>query len=226
MIYLPTTKAVDSADVKVATGITIAAEGIALVRLAANQADGVLPATGTSSAAAEVFAGFSIAGTSAAPFPEGYATKVEKFIVPGSGTVTLSQTPVSGQVSVFDVTLGAPDTSITVTGAVVGTLTIGSEVNVTYKYALTVVQARALVGDTQPGGYSGAYVGQIGMIKRGTIFTDQFDAAVNWAAATGLKMKANGIVTDQTGVGNSINGAIVAVPGVDNPFLGIEFSAF
>lgn len=222
MIYFPTSKPVDSGEVKVATGVSITAEGCALVRAASNQADGVMPSTGT---AADIFAGFSIAGTSAAPFPEGYATKVEQFVVPASGTVTLSQTPVAGQLLAFDNTAAAVDADRVVTGKVVSALTVGNEVTITYKYALSVVQARALVGDTQPGGYSGAYVGQVGCIKRGVIMTTEFDAAVNWAAATGVKLAAGGLVTNQAGGGVAIDAVIVSVPGVDSPYLGLEFSA-
>jgi hypothetical protein len=108
----------------------------------------------------------------------------------------------------------------TVTG-----LTAGDVVNVTYQYTLTTIQARALVGDVQPGGYVGAYVGQSGIVKRGTVYTDQFDASKNWAAATAIKLAANGQLTDQTGTGVAIVGYVVAAPGVDVPFLGLEFSA-
>jgi hypothetical protein len=108
----------------------------------------------------------------------------------------------------------------------VTTLTAGNNVTVTYKYALTVVQARALQGDVQPGGYVGSYVGQTGLAKRGTIYMDQFDASVNWAAATGLKLAANGQITNQAGAGVALPGAyVVAVPTQEVPFLGLEFSA-
>lgn len=223
MLYLPNSKIVDSSEVAVAPGVTIAAEGAVLVRVNTAQSNGVQLSAGTS---ADVFAGFSIAGTSAAPFPEGYASKVERAIVSAGGTVTLSQTPVTGQYFVFDNGTGAAAAgTITLTGKVVGGLTAGSDVSITYKHALSVVQARAIMGDTQPGGYVGGYVNQIGCAKRGVIYTDQFDAAVNWAAATGIKMKAGGILTDHTGGGVAIPGMIIATPGVDSPYLGIEFSA-
>lgn len=223
MIYGPLSKYPDSAEAKVVDGIYITAEGLALVRAAGAQSDGVMPSTGTS---ADRFAGFSIAGTSAAPFAEGYANKQESFIVPATGTVTLQFAPVTGQVFVFDTTLNAPATPSGVVGKNVNGLTVGDEVVVTYKYALTVVQARALQGDVQPGGYSGAYIGQIGLIKRGLIYTSEFDASKNWAAATAVKLAAGGQLTDQSGSGLAIVDAlIVAVPGTEVPYLGIEFSA-
>jgi len=223
MIYLPFTKIVDSSEANVAAGAVITAEGQALVRAVGAPASGVQQSMAAS--ATELFAGFAIAGVSAAPFQALYATKVEEFVVPGSGIVALSYTPVAGQLAVYDNTAGAPVGSPTVVGSTVTTLTAGNAVKVTYKYALTVVQSRALQGDVQPGGYAGAAVGQIGVAKRGTIYLDQFNAAVNWAAATSIKLAANGLITDQSGSGLVLNAYVVGLPTQEVPFLGLEFSA-
>lgn len=223
MIYFPLTKIVDSSEAVVAAGASITAEGQALIRVLAAPASGVTPSNG---AANEIFAGFAVMGVSAAPLPALYATKKESFLVPASGIIQLANTPVSGQLAVYDVTAGAAVAAPTVVGSTVTTLTVGNRVDVTYKYALTVVQSRALQGDVQAGGYAGAYVGQIGVFKRGTIYTDQFDASTDWRAATSLKLGANGQITSQTGSGAAIPGAyVVALPTQEVPFLGIEFSA-
>ena len=223
MIYGPLSKYPDSAEAAVAPGVVILAEGLALVRAAGAQSAGVLPSTG---AGTDVFAGFSLAGTSAAPFSEGFSNKVESFTVPAGGAVTLQFTPVAGQVFVYNNTTGAAVGSPVVSGSQVTTLPVGNSVTVTYKYSLSVVQARALYGDIQPGGYSGAYIGQIGLIKRGLIYTSEYDSSVDWTAATAVKLAAGGILTNQTGTGVAIaNALIVATPGVDVPYLGIEFSA-
>ena len=221
-ISLPLSKFNNSHEAVVAAGAVIQAEGMALVRTSASQSAGVLPSTGGT---AEIFVGFSFAGTSAAPFPEGYTNKVEKFVVPTGGAIALALTPVSGQVSVYDNTAGAIVASPTVSGAAITGLTAGHNVTVTYKYAMTVVQARALYGDVQPGGYSGAYVNQIGLVKSGIIYTSEFDASVDWSAATGIKLMANGQLGNQAGSGLAISSSIIALPGVDYPFLGISFSA-
>ena len=218
MIYFPLTRLVDSSEAAVAPTANITAEGQALVKAAT----GVAPSLGTS---ADVFAGFAVMGVSAAPVAALYGTKVESALVPGNGVVTLGQTPVSGQLAVFDNTAGAAVASPTVSGKTVTGLTAGNTVTVTYKYALTTLQSRALQGDTQPGGYAGSYVGQVGLAKRGVIYTDQFDASVNWAAATGIKLMANGQITNQAGTGVAIDGYVVAVPNQEVPYLGIEFSA-
>jgi hypothetical protein len=223
MIYGPFSKYVDSADVAVAPGVVIDAEGLALVRNKSAQSQGVMPSTGT---AADLFAGFSYAGTSAAPFAEGYAVKVESGLTSlAPGVVSLVFAPVANSVLVIDASTGAAITTFTVSGKTLTGIAAGTIVNVTYKYALSVVQARALYGDIQPGGYSGAYIDQIGLVKRGVIYTDQFDSSKNWAAATDVKMAAGGQLTDQSGSGLSIPCQIVALPGVEVPFLGLEFSA-
>ena len=222
MIYGPFSKYVDSAETIVAPGAVIDAEGLVLVRANGAQAAGVLPSTGGTS---EVFAGFSIAGTSAAPFMEGFTNKQETFVVPSTGKVTLQFAPVPNQVFVYDVTAGAAVSSPTVSGKSITGLTAGDQVIVTYKYALSVVQARSLQGDVQPGGYSGAYIGQIGLIKRGIIYTSEFDASVDWNAATSVKSAAGGQVTNQSGSGLTLPAQIIAVPSSEVTFLGLEFSA-
>lgn len=223
--YLPFTRAEQSTEMFTAPGATFSAEGQAVVRAQGATAAGVLPSTGT---ATDVFCGFAFAGTSALPFEEPYYNKVEQFLVPTTGAVTLSVTPIAGQVSTYDVTTKTFNGAPTVAGNQVTGLTAGDTVIVTYKYAFTVVTERALFGDVQPGGYVGAYVGQIGVITRGTIYTSEFDDSENWQATTGIYLNANGQITGSTKKGTNavqINGYVVAVPGQDIPFLGITFSA-
>jgi hypothetical protein len=223
MIYGPFSKYLDSSEAVVAPGAVIDAEGLVLVRANGAQAAGVLPSTGGT---AETFAGFSIAGTSAAPFAEGFTNKQETFRVPASGKVTLQFAPVPTQFFAFDNdTNVAVSPAPTLAGKELSGLPVGDSVTITYKYPLTVVQARALHGDVQPGGYSGAYVNQIGLLKRGMVYTDQFDASKNWAAATSVKAAAGGQVTDQSGSGITLPAVIIAVPGSDVTYLGLEFSA-
>jgi hypothetical protein len=230
-LYLPFTKADDSTEMLTAPGAVFTAEGQALVRAASAPAAGVLPGTGV--AANDIFAGFALAGTSALPFPESYTNKVEQFLVPVTGVVTLSLTPVAGQVFLHDDTAGTANTAPTVSGKQVTGLTAGNQVTITYKYAVSVVQARALFGDVQPGGYVGAYVGQIGVVTRGSIWTSEFDSSANWAIAGSdashqIVVGANGqLKLGTVGTnGVAVPGAyVIGVPGQDVPFLGIRFSA-
>jgi hypothetical protein len=221
--YLPNGRFSDMGEALVAPGAVILAESQALVVNSGAQAAGVFPASGTAS---DIFVGFAFAGTSALPFPESFTNKVEIFTVPVGGIVTLSLTPVAGQVFVLDTTTGLPVTPTAVIGANVTGLTAGDTVQITYKYAMSVIQQRALFGDVQPGGYVGAYVGQIGLITRGDVWVSEFDASKNWAAATGVKLAANGQLTDQSGGGNLVpNLVITGLPSQDIPYLGLRFSA-
>lgn len=227
MFYFPLTRIVDSAEFAVAAGATITAEGQALVASMTNGVFGVKPSAG---GAGEVFVGLAVAGTSAAPFAASYASKVEVLTVPASGTLTLQFAPVTGQAALYNTgtnaALAIDGTTVTLASNKISGLTPGLTFRVTYKYALTVNQARALQGDVQPGGNAGDQLGSIGVVKRGSVFTTEFDASKNWAAATGLKLAANGQITDQTGSGVTITGAFVTnVPSATNPYLGFEFSA-
>lgn len=234
MISRPLTRVVNSTEMVVAPAAVILAEGQALVRSAGATSVGVLPSTGT---ATDIFQGFAFAGTSAYPFPEQYTNKVEPLLVPATGSVVLSMTPLPGQYAVTNAETGAPVTGTTLTGNVVSGLTPGDTVNVAYKYAMTIVQATALYGNVQPGGYSGAYVNQIGVITRGFILTSEFDLGANWAAAgsTGneVLLGASGQLTlasspNATGIASTavkFPGTVVQLPNQLYPFLGVEFSA-
>jgi hypothetical protein len=229
MISRPLTRVVNSTEMFLAPGAVLQAEGQALVRVPGATAAGVQPSSG---AAGELFQGFVFIGTSAYPLPEATTNKVETFLVPLTGQVVLAETPLSGQISVFDVTLGHAVTPSGVTGNTVSGLTAGDTVNVTYKYQLSVVQAVALRGDVQPGGYSGAYVNQVGVVTRGFILTDQFDASQDYTQ-TGTTGKAlicgqAGVVTLGAGDGTAgavVPGTVTRLPDDSYPFLGIEFSA-
>jgi hypothetical protein len=229
--YLPNGRVADMGDVLVAPGAVILAESQALVVASGAMSQGVMPATGT---ATDIFAGFAIAGTSALPFPEAYTNKVETFVVPTGGMITLSLTPVAGQVFVLDTTTGTAVSDFTVSGANVSGLTAGDTVNVTYKYAMSIIQQRALFGDIQPGGYVGAYVGQIGLITRGDVWISEFNASANWAAAGSagntICLAANGqltLGTPNTGsAGNAVSNLIVTgIPSMEIPYLGLRFAA-
>mgnify|MGYP000866649431 FL=1 len=204
---------------------TITADGQALVYVLANGVAGVQPSTG---AAGEQFAGFVNAQTSAAAFLQQTAIKVEDATLGASGTYSLAFVPVAGTLFVYDVTAGAAVTSGNYTldsaGNFTSAGTANHEVIFTYVYNLTVIAARALQGDIQPGNYVGLSLGQVGVAQSGTIFHDQIDTSKNWRAATGVKLGAGGKLQDQTGSGVAINAKIRAVPTVDYPFLGLDFS--
>jgi hypothetical protein len=63
-------------------------------------------------------------------------------------------------------------------------------------------------------------------MRAGEIYTNFFDTAVNWRAATALKIAAGGKLTDQSGAGTQLAMAeIIAIPTAMQPFLGVRFTA-
>jgi len=241
MIYFPLSKFIDSSEAVVTSGFSLVTEGAALVRSSTSTAQGVTLSTG--SGTSELFAGFAVAGLSAAPTVPTYGVAVETYTatatslntaLPGvSGQlVILNNGPVANPLAVpaaltIDGTLISATfnaTNVTIAGTT--GLTVGNSYTIVYKYLLSISQARAIQGDVQPGGYAGTAVNQIGVVKRGTIYTSEFDASKNWNVATAIKLNAAGQITDQTGTGTTLVGAyVIAVPTSTVPYLGIEFSA-
>ncbi len=197
--------------------------------------DGVYrPSNGT---ADTIFAGFSmfeerVYGTT--------ATKVEE--VTAVGTVaTLSKTPNSTtDILCFNMTSSAVLTYTDGAGATgqfdvdANIITLnaaqsGAKLRVTYKYDISAVEALALYGSPIPGPSAVMQLMSCTLVQAGEIYTDQFDAGVNWAAidtdASGevLKARANGLVS-VNGNGAIIRGHVTQVPNVNSPFLGIRFS--
>ncbi len=225
MQYSPLTSITRSTEMKLsAAGLAVSPlqDATPLVFGLENGVRVVSPCAG---AAGEALAGFSFAQTSAAVTLPSDAVRVESLVADADGKVVLAKAPLTGQAVVVDALTGA---TIAV-NATVGTeldLTVTAAdlaVVVTYRTALTVKEAVSLVGNQQPGGYSGAIYGQTGVAQQGTIYTDRIDSSVNWAAATAIKLAAGGVLTNQAGAGVAINAKVVSVPSADYPFLGLQF---
>jgi len=224
MIYSPLSFFPRSSEKPLALGALITATGQALVYKMENGRQVVAPSAGTSG---EIFAGFVLAQTSAAPVMPSTAPKVETIVAPGSGTIVVGKTPLAGSVSATRVDTGAAVAVASVTGknVALGVGAAGLTIKVVYRYALTIAEARSLVGDVQPGGYSGNSFGITGVAHQGIIYTSEFDTSLNFAAATSLKLGAGGLVEDQTGDGAAFDAVVVQVPTTDYPFLGIQFNS-
>lgn len=222
MIYHPLSYHIRSTEYPLAAGATLSADGQALVVSNSNGVFGVAPSAGTSG---EVFLGFVTAQTSAAPFLEQTAVKVDNVVSSSGGAATASLTPVSGTLSVLNPSTGAAITGWTLgaAGSITG-LPDSTAVTLVYTYALTVAQAVALMGNQTPSGYAGSLLGSTGCSQRGRIYTNQFDTSKDWTTGAAITLGANGIIT-QGGTGTAINGVVVGHPNSDYPYLGIEFDA-
>lgn len=227
MIYFPQTKGYVSRELPVATGQSVSAEGMAVV--AVNGTDGSFGAKPSAGTSGEQFLGVAVSQqitlTSKA--------RAEDFVAPVGLTLTLDQTPSAGTISVYNQTTatvvpatGAAGTFWTVSGNVITLPTgnAGANITVYYKYAVSAAASRALQGDIFPGGAAGAVVNQIGLIKNGVVYTDQFDTTVNWNVANPVvTLGANGQFTIG-GTGTVINCTVVNAPSSGSPFLGLDLS--
>lgn len=226
MIYTQLSKIHRSNEFPLADGVTMIAEGVAMVGAMTGGVFGVSP----SSAATGKFMGFALMQTTAVPAVQTSATRVERLTTAdssGDGVVTLARTPVgkvlartvSTAVAFSDGDTAESGNTVTLTGAGAGVV-----VDVTYRYALSVLESRNRYGDPKPQGFSGNTLRQVGVAQTGIVYTDQFDPAVDWATAATINLGANGILTTG-GSGSAIDAVVVSLPSIEYPYLGLEFNA-
>jgi hypothetical protein len=220
MLYFPSTHQYISIELPVAPGSAVTAEGQALIADTTTGVFGVKPSTGAST---DNFVGVSVSQQMTLNF----VAKVEENVLGTGHTYTLARTPASGTLSVYDLTGGAVVAAggggWTLSGKVVTVDAAyeGKLLAYTYRYAPTATEARAIQGDVFPGGPAGAAVDQVGVIKNGVIYTSEFDASVNWRATNPtIRVAANGLFTIG-GTGTIVPCALVSVPSVAQPFLGL-----
>ena len=229
---------------KVITGGTITEEGQLLVAtLDASTGEEVVAAcTATGSL---VVAGWSIRDNA----DNSTTSVVEEATIPASGTLTVqlsnnnlvASTPGDGSTSSMRVVASSTGALTLVDAAspasgqcanepATGLLTFhadeaGQTIVVTYRYNLTVAEARLSFFQRNINNEAGALFGQVGCGHgHGEIFTDQYDATVNWGAAAVVpETGAAGTVTNG-GSGTTLDARVISVPNVNNPLLGLAFS--
>ena len=96
---------------------------------------------------------------------------------------------------------------------------------VTYRYNLTVSEARLQFFQRNINNEAGALFGQVGCGHgHGEIFTDQYDATIDWATvAVGAIHSAAAGTVSETG-GTALDARVISVPNVNNPLLGLAFN--
>jgi hypothetical protein len=98
----------------------------------------------------------------------------------------------------------------------------GTDVTFTYLYDLTLVQAKQKFGQRFINN-NGLHA-EHGYVEVGhghvELYTDQFDASVDWATAVPKLGDAGQIVA--AGIGPVLNATVINVPGVDLPYLGLR----
>lgn len=228
--FLGRTKIKRSKEIPVQTGEVVTDEGMALVRAMENGEEVVKPATGGDGSE---FKGFSYGHV----FTPATLSLVEEYVVPdGGGEVKVAKMPLSGQYMVFDVTdsVELTETTDSVGAVSDGTYYLddrtftfdsaqgGHTVKIQYRYSPLafeiMMQSNINIYTTTPT----EYLGSIGVIELGDVYTNMFDASVNWMAATGVKLASGGLFTDHNGDGETIPVTITHYPSTDEPYLGLS----
>lgn len=237
MIDQSRTKWYIAKDMPVASGVTSLTEGSALVQTIENGEAKVKNSTGGSNN--EIFVGVAYSQMDAATV----GADVRTFTIPASPyQITLPNMPNGGYAAVLVKEVGGsvytgattspsgtgnfqlPNSSNVIT---FHSADVGKTVTITYKFNLSVLQARMLTGDGILGlGNPVQASGSCGVIQNGLVFTDQFDPAADWGAANvaDIKAGANGQF-QRAGTGATVSGYVISVPSMDRPFLGLQIRA-
>lgn len=225
MLYFPKGRQFIGQEFPIATGQSVVAEGCALVAVSAAQAYGVQP---SSASASELFVGCSVSQQLSLLFQ----TICEDIVEPSTQTIVLKRTPsAAGTVGVYDVTSNAAIATggggWTLSGQTLSFAagTVGHELIITYRYAITAVEARALQGDIFPGGAAGNLVGQVGVIRNGIVYTTEFDSAKNWFASNPVVLSGAGGLFTIGGTASATFCSVVSTPSVLYPYLGLLMTA-
>lgn len=231
MLYFPNTRIELSLERPVAAGVVIGAEGMGMVADYTGGIFGVKPSTGV--AADDKFVGVGInrvidalarpnieSGVVAANAQVlSFAPQAGTLRVLANGvllTVVPGGPPAAGQVQID----GVNPKKLNFNAAENGQSTV-----VTYRFALTVAQAIAIQGMQDPGGPAGRYLGQMGLITRGDVYTDQFDTLADWSVANPVLTLGAAGQFSQGGAGAVVPATIIALPVVGSALLGFHVNA-
>jgi hypothetical protein len=216
-------------------GLSNLADGIGMIMAIENGGGVLRPGNGNANT---LYAGFLNCIERVLP---SVAAKVET-VTATTTSATLSRAPNSTtDIRVYNLTSGAALTYTAGAGAsgqfdVSGTtITLnaaqsGAKLLVTYKYNLTALELTMLYGHGFVGQSAIEALRAVDVVLSGEIYTDCFDASVDWSAidtdASGevLKIRANGLVSVNGNGAVIPNSYIIQVPNADSPFLGIRIN--
>lgn len=215
--------------------VSVVEQGVGLIQKLVNGELTVLPSDGQDTS---VFAG--VAWTDL--FAPSSMVAVEMYTVPATGTlvVNLANTPTANaDVSVTKVSdgtviaQGGGGTQYAISGKVLtfGASNAGLAVKVTYRYALSVDDARYLFGQGfATFAQASQQVRKIDFIRKGDVYITNYATGDNWAGFTSsntIKVAANGIFTIAGGAtGPTVRAVVIHAPTEDNPYLGLRLDTY
>lgn len=216
MIYMPKTRMAQSFSRALTAGTILMDEGLALV---SGPGGTVKASAGTEG---EHFVGFSVN-------QRGPLFALPKFddvtVSDANKVVKLSKAPLGAKIAVRNPITQAllvsgthytfDSTANTVSGLANGNYTIG------YEFSPTMIEARVIQGDVQPGGTVPMNYDFTGVLAKGDIYTSGFEVSDDWTAPSlKIRLGANGKLTTQ-GTGTIIDAYVIGTPNAQAPFLGI-----
>lgn len=224
MLQLRNTRLYKSLFENLAPGVAIQEEGVALTYI---KVDGETKVQIGKPGGR--FAGVAMAKN----MPPAFYPIVEEGIVGTKASGKLTRTPITGQLLVTvdgvkqDIVSSAPqagEVKIVGNEYFLDASTVGHKVAFQYMYALTVAEARTIIGDAPYGGLAANSLATIATIKQGEVGTSFFDASQDWSTAEYAKLADNGYFApadEATG----LPGVVVKnSPTAGNPFLVLELN--
>lgn len=230
---------------EVSPGQVITEEGVLLISVL-DQATGTEKVQPSAGAASELVAGFAIRDnadhattseveTGTVPSAAPYEVQLRNNNLVGTSPATQIQVEASTS-GILTVVAGTPGSGDVQVDDVTGLLTFhvdeqGQDVTSTYRYNLTVAESRLKFYQRNINNEASTLFGQVGVGHgHGEVFTDQFDATVDWStqgivvyAGGSTQSLPNGTLTG--GSGNvALDARVISVPNVNNPLLGIAFN--
>jgi len=218
-----------SQEFPVVAGQSIIAEGLCLIQTITGGVEYVGLSAG---GAGEVFAGVSY-GEVFTP-----ATKVAVEVIaalPVALTHTLLHAPISGtQIFVYDnttptaLTIGNPvgqalEYSVTDTVLLFNIARLAHSIYVCYRYVPSAEELVAMDNMRITSFSASDYIGSVGCIQKGEIYTDKFDVTSNWVAATTVETGTAGYFDVGGGVGTLIANVVISHRATtDQPYLGLR----
>jgi hypothetical protein len=218
----------------VVSGSSVLHEGSVLTRSLVSGEERVKPSTGLTT---DVFVGFSY-NFNLPPINTG-RVEVDTVPVASPHSITVERgNIITGQTMVRKISDSSILTEVSInpgadeyavdedTGEILFNVAeVGDSMRITYRHTISGSEAYYEYPDPDKSLYA-AYemIQSVGVIAEGDVYTDQFNAAIDWDTAIAINMGADGIVTAD-GAGEEIpNARVVHSPTVSNPFLGISFS--
>jgi len=91
-------------------------------------------------------------------------------------------------------------------------------------YALSVAEARTIIGDAPYGGLAANALGTLACVKQGEVGTSFFDASADWSTATYAKLKDGGVFVPADAATGLVGVVVKNSPNSGNPFLVLELN--